>query len=55
MTLPADEVRQLVYTVWRRINRIIRPLSRPEFRPIGDQWSPWVSIRTLKAAYLAHM
>lgn len=31
-SLSAEKVRQLVYTVWRRIYRIDRPLSRPEFR-----------------------
>jgi Acetyltransferase (GNAT) family len=31
-TLPADEVRRLVYTMWRRIYRIDRPLGRRLFR-----------------------
>jgi len=30
--LPADEVRRLVYTIWRRVYRIDRPLSRRPFR-----------------------
>lgn len=28
----AGEVRRLLYTMWRRVYRIARPLSRPEFR-----------------------
>ena len=31
-SVPADEVRRLVYTMWRRIYRIDRPLRRPLFR-----------------------
>lgn len=31
-SMSADEVRRLVYTLWRRIYRIDRPLTRPAFR-----------------------
>lgn len=31
-SLPAEEVRRLVYTIWRRVYRIDRPLAHPEFR-----------------------
>ncbi len=31
-SVPADEVRRLVYTLWRRVYRIDRPMTRPAFR-----------------------
>jgi len=31
-SLPADEVRRLLYAIWRRAYRIDRPLRHPEFR-----------------------
>lgn len=30
--IPAAELRRVLYTLWRRVYRISRPLSRPEFR-----------------------
>lgn len=30
--LPAEKVRRMVYTIWRRIYRVDRPLAHPEFR-----------------------
>ena len=51
-SLPAEEVRQLVYTVWRRIYRIDRPLSRPSFRRMLRALTPGTRIgpRRLPAA-----
>lgn len=30
--LPQTEIRRILYTVWRRVYRVARPLERPEFR-----------------------
>ncbi|HSE66238.1 MAG TPA: GNAT family N-acetyltransferase [Gemmatimonadales bacterium] len=30
--LPVDEVRRLIYAIWRRLYRIAKPLQRPAFR-----------------------
>jgi hypothetical protein len=47
-SLPAEEVRQLVYTVWRRIYRIDRPLSHPSFRRMLRALQPGSRIRALR-------
>jgi hypothetical protein len=31
-TLPADEVRRLLYAIWRRLYRVAKPLERRAFR-----------------------
>jgi hypothetical protein len=31
-SLPAAQVRQLIYAIWRSVYRVPRPLSRPAFR-----------------------
>lgn len=31
-SLPVDEVRRLIYAIWRRLYRIAKPLQRPAFR-----------------------
>jgi GNAT superfamily N-acetyltransferase len=51
--LPAEEVRQLVYAVWRRIYRIDRPLSRPSFRRMLRALKPGTRVGARRLASAA--
>ena len=47
-SVPATEVRKLLYNVWRRVYRIARPLSSPVFRRMMRSLARRRSIREIK-------
>jgi ribosomal protein S18 acetylase RimI-like enzyme len=47
-SLPASEVKQILYTVWRRIYRVARPLDRASFRAMLRALEGRRSIKGLK-------
>jgi GNAT superfamily N-acetyltransferase len=47
-SVPANEVRKLLYNVWRRVYRIPRPLSSPIFRRMMRSLARRRSIRQIK-------
>jgi len=52
-SVPAKEVRKLLYNVWRRVYRIARPMSSPVFRRMMRSLARRRSIRELKLKDLA--